>query len=269
MIDTGDSGTATKAAAVADTARTKASDVTSVATDQASQVATSVGRSARQVSTVAASQAQDLIDEAKGAVRRQGENQTQQLAHALGRLRDEADALVNGRPEEAGSLRHHASTVVERLDSLTRRLERGGLEGVISDLEQFARKRPAAFLAGAGLLGVVAGRLVRAGREASSGSAGSQAPGQVQASAGPLYAAPPEPRASRPALYDAELEATGYGEVPLPAESASTYEASEPIAPVAATGETSASDEPTLPLTSPPATTRQPDPQSSARRAAG
>lgn len=176
----GSSTDVASAQAVAGTARDRAGDVTSTATEQASQVVSSAADQARQVGHQAADQAQGLLDEARRTAWEKGEASTTQIAEALGRLRDQASALIEGRPEDAGPLRDHGRAAVDRLDSLTRRLEANGLQGTVRDVKGFARRRPVAFLAGAGLLGFAAGRLVRAGRDGagqSSGNGGGRSPG--------------------------------------------------------------------------------------------
>lgn len=166
-MNTGDGYSAADSGrAVAGAAREQAGQVGSTAADQAGQVASVAADQARQVGRQAADRAHGLLDEARRAAWHQGEVSTGQLADAVGRLRDQAAALLDGRPDEAGPLRDHGRSVVDRLDSVTRRLESGGMSGLIDDLQGFARRRPGAFLAGAGVLGFAAGRLARAGRDA-------------------------------------------------------------------------------------------------------
>jgi hypothetical protein len=50
-----------------------------------------------------------------------------------------------------------------RIGRLAGELEQRGPEGLAEDLSRFARRRPGAFLLGAGLVGFAAGRVVRAG----------------------------------------------------------------------------------------------------------
>lgn len=47
-------------------------------------------------------------------------------------------------------------------------LEERGVDGLVGDLQGFARRRPGAFLGGAVLAGLVAGRLMKAGKAAHS-----------------------------------------------------------------------------------------------------
>lgn len=168
----------------------QAGQVSSAAVGQAGEVAGAAADHARQVASQAASQAAGLVDEARGAVRRQADAQTSQLGEALGGLRDQFQALLDGRPEDAPSLAGHGREVVGRLDRLAGRLQSGGVDGALAEVQRFARRRPGAFLAGAGLAGFAAGRLLRASRErdGSSGSGGGGAEGATGDRAWPYSA---------------------------------------------------------------------------------
>ena len=95
---------------------------------------------------------------------------------------EQLQALAEGRVEDAGPLRDWASEASQRLRRLADRADELGPRGVVEEVSDFARRRPAAFLVGAGLAGIVVGRLARAGKEVSgsngsgtSSMAGSQA----------------------------------------------------------------------------------------------
>jgi hypothetical protein len=64
------------------------------------------------------------------------------------------------------------------------RLESGGLEGALSDLQGFARRRPGVFLLGAAAAGFAVARLVR-GAQAANGD-GSSGSGSTSLPAGDL-----------------------------------------------------------------------------------
>ncbi len=148
---------------VAGTAADKAGQVSQQAGEQAKAVAGTAVEQARQVGGEAAARAGDLLGETKDQARRQAETQTQRLAESLGRLRDQGRALAAGRPEEAGSLPDVAGQLVSRLDQVVERMGSGGFDGMVDDLQRFARRRPGVFLVGAAALGLAVGRLVRAG----------------------------------------------------------------------------------------------------------
>jgi hypothetical protein len=148
---------------IAGTAADKTGQVTQQAGQQAKAVAGSAVEQARQVSGQAAARAGDLLGQTKDQARRQAETQTRQAAQSLGRLRDQGQALAAGRPEAAGSLPDLAEQVVARLDQVVERIDSGGFDGIVNDVQRFARRRPALFLLGAAGLGLAVGRLIRAG----------------------------------------------------------------------------------------------------------
>jgi X-X-X-Leu-X-X-Gly heptad repeat protein len=152
--------------------------VAQVAGDQAQQVVGTARDQATRAATEARAQAARVVDDAKIHLRDQARAQTKQLADGLGRLADQLRAVTEGRPAEAGPVADALRQAAERVDYATERVHQGGFEGLVADLQRFARRRPAVFLAGALAAGFGAGRLVRAGRE--SGALGAAPPaGQV------------------------------------------------------------------------------------------
>jgi hypothetical protein len=95
-----------------------------------------------------------------------------------------------------------------RLDQVVERLGNGGFDGMVNDVQRFARRRPALFLVGAAALGLAVGRLIRAGAvpHATDQEADSQPhdwPGQAVPPADfyptELLTAPPTPTSVPPA----------------------------------------------------------------------
>jgi hypothetical protein len=159
----GSSGGAAAGQEVAGTVAEQTGQVAQQAGVQAKAMVGTAAEQARQVGGEAAARAGDLLGETKAQARRQAESQTQQLAESLGRLRDQGRALAAGRPEQAGSLPDIAQQVVGRLDQVVERIDRGGVDGIVDDVQRFARRRPGVFLLGAAALGFAVGRMVRAG----------------------------------------------------------------------------------------------------------
>lgn len=148
---------------VASTAAEQAGQVSAQAAAQAKDVAGTAADQTRQLGQEAAAQARSIVGQTTAKAHDQAEAQVQQLAGALGRVGDQARSLLAGKPEEAGSLSGYAENAVSKLDQLTRRVQEGGLDGVVGDVQRFARRRPGVFLLGAGTLGFAVGRLLRAG----------------------------------------------------------------------------------------------------------
>lgn len=153
---------------VASNAARQSKEVAGAAGEQAREVAGVVREQAAQLTQELTSQGRTLYAETRQQVESQAEIQTQSLAAALHRLGGETQALADGRPADAGSLGTYAQQCADKLHEVAWNIEDRGVEGLIEDLGQFARRRPGAFLVGAALLGFGGGRLIR-----SAGGAGS------------------------------------------------------------------------------------------------
>lgn len=144
-----------------------------VAADEARSVAADSQSSADQVAETAKQQAGDVIDEARTQAREVYAQAKQELAgHAteqhrragsgLHALADELHGMVEGSPQGglATDLAHEAAGRVSALAGWFDGHEPGD---ALEELRNVARRRPGAFLAGAAILGLVAGRLTRGG----------------------------------------------------------------------------------------------------------
>ena len=100
-----------------------------------------------------------------GDVRIQADDQATRAAQGLRVLSTRAQALAEGRTDEAGNLGGIAENLGRQASDFAQRLETGGVQGLLDDASRFGRKRPMAFLALAVGAGFVAGRLVRTGAE--------------------------------------------------------------------------------------------------------
>jgi hypothetical protein len=165
-----------QASEAATTAAAKTSEVAGTATEGARQVASEASRQAGQLTQEALSSARNLVGEATGSLREQAGQQTERAASGLRTLSDQVRALAEGRPDEAGPAGDYVRQAGEKLQEVASRLESGGIEGALSDLQTFARRRPGVFLLGAAAAGFAVGRLVRGAQTANAdGSNGSGA----------------------------------------------------------------------------------------------
>ncbi|MGI5358187.1 hypothetical protein ACQI4E_23120 [Streptomyces sp. CA-252508] len=161
--------------AVARTAQDKAAESAGMVGDKASEVAGTAKEQAAGVTHEATAQARDLVGELRDQLRDQAQSQTQRLAENVRRLSDELrDMSENGKPDSG------VGGVVRKISDgghqVAGRLEQRGPEGLVGDLQDFARRRPGVFLAGAALAGFV---VARAGKGVSAaGSSGSTGAGQ-------------------------------------------------------------------------------------------
>ncbi len=189
--------------AAAATAQQQGQQVKSAAVEQSQQVASEASDHAREVAGTARQQAaqitqevtmhgRDLYDETRQQVQEQAETQTQALAQALHRWGDEAQALVDGRPEDAGTMAEYAQQWSDKLHDVGEAIEMRGVDGLLEEVQDLARRRPGAFLLGAALIGFGGGRLIR--------SAGSGSDGSTASNGGASQALEPaSPRALAPA----------------------------------------------------------------------
>jgi len=144
-------------AQIAHGAQEKAGEGAAVVTQQASEVTETVKQQAATVTQEAATQARQLAaglrEQLGGETRAQGER----LAQNLRSLADELQQM--GGHGQADSV---ATTVVRRLaeggHQVADHLERRGPGGLLDEVQDFARRRPGVFLAGAALAGFAVGR---------------------------------------------------------------------------------------------------------------
>lgn len=155
-----------------DEASRNAQDVASTAMQQGQQVGRGAVRQARQVLDTSrqqgaqvaqelSDQARGLLDETKTQLQDQAQTQAQRMAEALRRLGGEAQALAEGRPQDAPTLRDSLATTAVKLDEIADDLHSKGAEGLLEDLQTLARSHPGSFLLGAGVAGLTIGRLLR------------------------------------------------------------------------------------------------------------
>ena len=142
-------------------AKEQAKQVAGTAGQAAQGVAAEAGQQARQVAQEASRQARGIADQAKEQARQQADNQTQRAAQSLRTLSDQMRALAEGRQEESGDARSYASWFSDRAADMAQQLESKGLEGLVSDLKSFARRRPGLFLAGSAATGFLLSRVAK------------------------------------------------------------------------------------------------------------
>ncbi|MFF5638799.1 hypothetical protein [Streptomyces sp. NPDC012825] len=160
-----------RAAEVARTAQDKAGESASLVGGKAAEVGGTAKEQAGNVVGEAAAQAKDLAGELRNQLQGQAETQTQRLAENVRRLSHELRELGdNGKPDSTmADLARRAADGGHRMAS---HVENRGPDGLVSDLQSFARRRPGVFLAGAALAGFVVARAGKSIGAASSGGTG-------------------------------------------------------------------------------------------------
>jgi hypothetical protein len=165
----------TQSSGKAEAARAAAADVSDSTRQVVGDVKHEAGRQARAVGSEMTDQARQLFDTTRVELKDQAAARAERLAGGLRSLSDQVRALADGRPSEAGQLRDLAGEAEERLQGFARRLDEGGIDGLLSDIGRFARRRPLVFLAGCAGAGFLIGRVVRTTRAASSDGDGYRA----------------------------------------------------------------------------------------------
>jgi ElaB/YqjD/DUF883 family membrane-anchored ribosome-binding protein len=135
--------------------------VTERAKEEASRVAESARQEAGQVFEEAKHQSRELLAEAKDRIKDEARRQAGRTAENIRSVSSELHLMAESSGEPQGTAASWVRMGADEIGSLADRLDREGIEGLVRDVSDFARKRPTAFLAmtfGAGLL---AGRLVK------------------------------------------------------------------------------------------------------------
>ncbi|WP_299531792.1 hypothetical protein [uncultured Streptomyces sp.] len=157
------------AAAAKQTARDKAGEGVGLTGEKTSEVTDTTRERAGQVAGEAAAKARDVTAELRGQVEEQARTQTQRLARSVRQLADDmADMGENGR--DGSPAAHTVRQVADRGRGVATRLEERGPQGLVSDLQDFARRRPGVFLAGAALAGFATARLAKGAKSAEDGT---------------------------------------------------------------------------------------------------
>jgi len=201
-----------QASEAASAAVAKTGEVAGTATEGARQVASEATRQAGELTSEALASARNLVGEASGSLREQAGQQTERAASGLRSLSDQVRALAEGRPDEAGAAGDYARQAGEKLQQVADRLESGGIEGALSDLQTFARRRPGTFLLGAAAAGFAVGRLVR-GAQAANQDGGGNGSTSTNGSESRLGLAAPGSLGPAPASLAGGDVATGIADV--------------------------------------------------------
>jgi hypothetical protein len=124
------------------------------------RVAETASEQGTQVAREARAQARDLLGQARNQVTEQARSTQSQAADGLhslaGELREMADS-----GERQGVASDLAAEAADRLGSLAEWLGRREPGDLVDEVRRLARRRPGAFLIGAAVAGVLAGRLTR------------------------------------------------------------------------------------------------------------
>ncbi|MFD5482539.1 hypothetical protein [Streptomyces hawaiiensis] len=170
-----------EASATAGQAREGASEVVGTATDQV-----------RAVTGEARAQAGAMAGDLRTRVTEEAESQARRGAQVMRQWADDLSGLADGADTDSPA-KSLVTQAADRGHRAADYLDSRGVGGLVGDLQDFARRRPGAFLGGAVLAGFAVGRLAKAGSKADgSGSSPSAQPRTSGPQSVPGDAAPQE-----------------------------------------------------------------------------
>jgi hypothetical protein len=148
------------ASGVATVAKDQAGQVGQTAAQAGGQVAQTTKEQAQNVVGEAKQQARDLVGEARAQARDQAGTQKGRAVSGLRSLAGELDDMAQ-QGGQSGIATEVARQVAQRAHGLADHLDRHEPAELLDQVRSYARRRPVAFLAGAAVLGVLAGRMTR------------------------------------------------------------------------------------------------------------
>ncbi|MFG3497667.1 hypothetical protein [Streptomyces sp. NPDC047928] len=158
-----------RAQQVGQAAKEQASATAGEARQAAGDVAGTAAEQAKAVTHEARRQAGSAVRDLRERVTGEAQGQTERLAEVVRQWADDLAGMAQNAPNDSPA----RSLVAQAADGghqAADYLDKQGAGGLVQDLQRFARRRPAAFLAGAALSGLVVGRLAKAGSKAGSTS---------------------------------------------------------------------------------------------------
>ncbi|MGV9761763.1 hypothetical protein ACWDUC_39010 [Streptomyces tricolor] len=169
--------------------KTETSATADQARQAAGQVASTAVQQAKEVVDEARQQAGSVVQELRSRAMDEAEGQTRRAAGVLRQWAQDLTELAENAPGDSPA-RSVATQMADRGHRAADYVDKQGVEGIVGDLQSFARRRPGLFLGGALLAGLAVGRLGKvAGKAAQSGDGGQeQSAGAVQ----PQYSVEPD-----------------------------------------------------------------------------
>lgn len=145
---------------VRDTAKQEGAAVVDHAKDAAGEVRATAQDQFGQVAQEARTQANHVLHGARSRIAEEAEQQARKASGRLGRIADELSSMADATPQDSLS----ASAVRQIADSsrqAARYLDERGARGLLDSAQDFARRRPGAFLLGAAVAGFLVGRVAK------------------------------------------------------------------------------------------------------------
>lgn len=134
--------------------------------EKAKEIGKQVQEKASEVGEQVRAQGSELANQAQGKVKSTLETQKQK---GVGELSGLAEAVrqtsQNLREQHKESVAHYAERAAEQMDRMVQYFDSRDVGELLNETEMFARRHPEAFLGGAFMLGLVAGRFLKSSRD--------------------------------------------------------------------------------------------------------
>ncbi|MBX9244223.1 hypothetical protein ICW40_05305 [Actinotalea ferrariae] len=150
----------------AQTARDEASGVAQSAAESGKYLAGEAGAQAKNVAAEAGRQAKDLLGQGRTQLASTATEQQQRLAGGLRTFSSDLSQMADGAESSLAS--GIARTVADQTGSIASWFENREPADLLNEVKDFARRKPGTFLLIAAGAGLIAGRLTRGVRDASS-----------------------------------------------------------------------------------------------------
>ena len=157
----GSGSTGSGSSSTRDVAKDEAKGVAQDAVQGGKQTAETAKQQAGEVASEAKNQARALFDQTRQQIASQGNDQQQRAAGGLRSVADEIQGMINGQGGTGGVASDLARQLSDRVQTAADWLETREPRDLLDEVQRFARRRPGAFLAAAGVLGFIGGRLTR------------------------------------------------------------------------------------------------------------
>jgi hypothetical protein len=167
---------------VASTAVDEAREVGHTAQTAAHDVTHEVRHEVGEITNELKQQARGLVDDTRSQLRDKADSQTASIADRLGGFASELQALANGHPEQAETVRRYIDQAGSAVADVAGQLKTKDFAGLVQDVQRFARRRPGAFLGASVAAGFVAGRLVRSAKDESEAETSPRPNGSIEPS---------------------------------------------------------------------------------------
>ena len=177
-------------ASTTDVAKDEARNVGQTAAQGASQVASTAADQAREVVQETRAQAQDVIAQGRDQLRQQVVSQQQKAGQGLAGLAEALRGMAEGNAPAPGPAADLVKQGAGKVEEFAHFLQNREPADLLEEVRSFARRKPGAFLLGAALAGIVAGRLtsgVKAAHADSGSSAGTYRTPTNYVDAAPAY----------------------------------------------------------------------------------